>query len=178
MSFHHVAIATRDVDATHAFYTEVMGFELVKAEAAPAPEGGWARHLFYDTGGGECFAVWDIHDDPSIPDDFDASISRGLGLPSWTNHVAFAASDLAALDAAQSRWLDHGYDVLRLDHGWCMSIYIDDPNGIAVEMCCTTAAFTASDRTNAEAVRIADVPPLGEPPVPEIFEAPRAAPVA
>ena len=173
MAFHHVAIATRDLDATHHFYTDVMGFELVKTEVAAAPEGGWARHLFYDTGGGSCLAFWDLHDDPQIPDDFDPSISRGLGLPSWTNHLAFDAPSLAALDAVQQRWLDHGYDVLRLDHGWCESIYIDDPNGIAVEFCCTTAAFTADDRRAAEELRRAVAPPRAEPPTPEILEAAR-----
>ena len=44
---------------------------------------------------------------PSItsrfPADFDPSISRGLGPPSWTNHLAFAASDLDALDTADER---------------------------------------------------------------------------
>ena len=33
MAFHHVAIATRDLDATHRFYSEAMGFELVRVEA-------------------------------------------------------------------------------------------------------------------------------------------------
>jgi catechol 2,3-dioxygenase-like lactoylglutathione lyase family enzyme len=178
MGFHHVAIATNDLEATHRFYTESMGFTLRKVEAAPAPEGGWARHLFYDTGNGECLAVWDIHDDPAIPPDLDPSISRGLGLPSWTNHIAFDAPDLPALDAAQQRWLEHGHDVLRLDHGWCTSIYIDDPNGIAVEFCCTTRAFTEEDCAEAAAQLRAAMPALKEPPAPEIFEAPRPTPVA
>ena len=52
MAFHHVALATRDIDATHRFYTEVMGFTLVKAVVAPTPNGGWARHVFYDTSDG------------------------------------------------------------------------------------------------------------------------------
>jgi catechol 2,3-dioxygenase-like lactoylglutathione lyase family enzyme len=173
MAFHHVAIATRDLDATHAFYGTVMGFDLVKAESAPTPSGGWARHLFYDTGGGECLAIWDIHDDPDVPDDFDPSISRGLGLPSWTNHVAFVAPDLATLDAHQERWLAHGYDVLRIDHGWCTSIYVDDPNGIAVEWCCTTRVFTDADRRDARERLQAASPPLADPPVPEVLEAAR-----
>ena len=178
MAFHHVAIATRDLDATHRFYTEVMGFELVKVEAGPAPEGGWARHLFYDTGGGECLAVWDVHDDPAIPPDFDPSISRGLGLPTWTNHLAFDAPDLAALDAFQQRWLGHGHAVLRIDHGWCTSIYLDDPNGIAVEFCCTTRAFTDDDRHEAEDQRRAAQPTLHEPPIVEVIEAAKPASVA
>lgn len=170
MAFHHVAIATRDLEATHRFYTDVMGFALVKVEAADAPEGGWARHLFYDTGDGTCLAVWDIHDDPAVPDDFDPSISRGLGLPSWTNHLAFGAADLEALDAHQARWRAHGHDVLRIDHGWCSSIYIDDPNGIAVEFCCTTRAFTDEDRRVADELRQVAHPKLAEPPNAEILE--------
>lgn len=169
MAFHHVAIATRDLDATHHFYTEVMGFTLVKVEAGAAPEGGWARHLFYDTGNGECLAIWDINDDPAVPAQFETSISRGLGLPSWTNHIAFNAPDLADLDGAQQRWLDQGYPVLRVNHGWCTSIYIDDPNGIAVEFCCTTQVFTDDDRELAEQLRVADQPPLSDPPIPEII---------
>ncbi|MGZ8763011.1 MAG: VOC family protein, partial [Acidimicrobiia bacterium] len=57
MAFHHVALATRDLPATHAFYTDVMGFTLAKVEAAPTPGGGWARHAFYDTGAG-MIAFW------------------------------------------------------------------------------------------------------------------------
>jgi catechol 2,3-dioxygenase-like lactoylglutathione lyase family enzyme len=174
MGFHHIAIATNDLEATHRFYRDAMGFELVKAEVAPTPEGGWARHLFYDTGDGTCLAIWDIHDDPAVPHDFDPSISRGLGLPTWTNHLAFDAPDLAALDAAQERWLAHGHDVLRIDHGWCTSIYIDDPNGIAVEFCCTTEPFTAADRREADEVREATTPGFTrEPPVPVVIEAQR-----
>ena len=37
MAFHHVALATRDTAATHRFYTEVMGFELVKVVVGPQP---------------------------------------------------------------------------------------------------------------------------------------------
>jgi catechol 2,3-dioxygenase-like lactoylglutathione lyase family enzyme len=50
MGFHHVALATTDLAATHAFYTEAMGFELVKAVVAPTDDpAGWAKHVFYDT---------------------------------------------------------------------------------------------------------------------------------
>ena len=77
MAFHHIALATKDVQATHAFYTEAMGFTLVKVEPIKTESGGWAKHLFYDTGGDGMIAFWDLHDD-SIGDDWDASISRGV----------------------------------------------------------------------------------------------------
>ena len=171
MGFHHVAITTRDADATHAFYTEVMGFGLVRVEAAAGAEGGWERHLFYDTGNGECLAVWELHDNPSVPDEFDPSISRGLGLPTWTNHLAFAVDDLPALVDRRDRWRAQGFDVLQIDHRWCTSIYIDDPNGIAVECCCTTRAFTDADALEADTRRRAAQPTLDTPAAPEVYEA-------
>ena len=52
MGFHHVAVAARDLAATHRFYTEAMGFELVKMSAVTTDHpDGWAKHAFYDTGG-------------------------------------------------------------------------------------------------------------------------------
>jgi len=168
MAFHHVAIATNNLDATHRFYTEVMGFELVKVVVTPTPEGGWARHVFYDTGDG-MIAFWDLHDD-EIPA-FDASISRGLGLPTWTNHLAFDAPTLTDLDAMKRRWLDHEETVAEIDHGWCTSIYTTDPNGVMVEFCTTTKAFTAADRAEAAALLTADTPPL-EPAPDVVFHEP------
>ena len=149
MSFHHVAIATRDIAATHAFYTEVMGFDLVRADAIRTDGGGWARHLFYDTHGQGLIAFWDIHDDENVPEEFEPAISRGLGLPAWTNHLAFDAVDLDGLAEHKRRWLAAGHDVAEIDHGWCTSIYIEDPNGIMVEFCATTQPFTSADRENA-----------------------------
>jgi catechol 2,3-dioxygenase-like lactoylglutathione lyase family enzyme len=162
MGFHHVAIAIRDLDATHRFYTESMGFELVKVVAAPTPDAGWARHLFYDTGGGEMIAFWDLHD-ATYPD-FDPSISRGLGLPEWTNHIAFDAQSLDAFDSARERWLEHGHRVAEIDHGWCRSIYVTDPNEILVEFCVTTRVFSDTDRAEALALLRAEQPPLETAP--------------
>ncbi len=170
MSFHHVAIATRDLDATHRFYTDAMGFELVKVDAIPFMENGWARHLFYDTGNGQMLAIWDLHDE-QLPD-FDPAISTGLGLPNFVNHIAFGGADLDDLDRRKDRWLANGHDVVRIDHGWCTSIYANDPSGIIVEFCTTTRVFTGADHRAAEALRAAVAPEIDrtEPPI-EFFEA-------
>jgi catechol 2,3-dioxygenase-like lactoylglutathione lyase family enzyme len=167
MAFHHLAVATRDLDATHHFYTEAMGFELVNVDVIPYMEHGWARHLFYDTGNGELFAIWDLHD-VSVPD-FDPALSRGLGLPTFVNHIAFAAADLDELDARKDRWLRNGHDVVRIDHGWCVSIYANDPNGTMVEFCCTTRAFTAEDHRTALERLAAQEPSVDRVPPPTEF---------
>jgi catechol 2,3-dioxygenase-like lactoylglutathione lyase family enzyme len=148
MGFHHVAIATRDAKANHEFYSGPMGFRLVRVEVAKSGESGSAKHLFYDTGGGEMIAFWDLHD-PSLPEDWSSAISTGLGLPVWTNHIAFNARDLEDIARRRDRWLDHGVDVMEIDHGWCTSIYAQDPNGILVEFCTTTREFTEVDHEDA-----------------------------
>jgi catechol 2,3-dioxygenase-like lactoylglutathione lyase family enzyme len=167
MAFHHVAITTRDLDATHRFYTEAMGFDLVKVEAAPVTESGWARHIFYDTGNGEMLAVWDIHD--AAVDGYRTEISTGLGLPPWANHIAFNSPDVDDLKLRLERWIDYGLDCVRIDHGWCTSIYTDDPSGITVEFCTSTREMTADDRAEAAELLAAAKPPLGTPPEVEFF---------
>jgi len=170
MAFHHVAIATRDLEATHRFYTEATGFELARVEVIPFMGDGWARHVFYDTGNGEMFAVWDLHS-AELPD-FDPAISRGLGLPTFVNHIAFAAEDLDVLDARKDSWVAHGNDVVRIDHGWCVSVYANDPSGTMVEFCCTTRVFDETDRINAAAAIAADAPPIDKTDFPtEFYEA-------
>jgi catechol 2,3-dioxygenase-like lactoylglutathione lyase family enzyme len=165
MAYHHLAVAVRDMQATHLFYSRAMGFELVKVEMAKTPDDGWAKHFFYDTGEGELMAFWELHDD-SIPKDFETGLSRAAGLPDWVNHVAFRADDLAEIEKCKQRWLDHGYPVVEIDHRWCYSVYTTDPGGTLVEFCTTTGAFSAEDAEIAKrALREDD---LDFAPAPEI----------
>jgi catechol 2,3-dioxygenase-like lactoylglutathione lyase family enzyme len=163
MGYHHVALATRDMVATDVFYTRAMGFRLVKVEVARTPGGGFAKHFFYDTGRDAMVAFWELHDD-TIPENFETAISEGLGLPAWVNHIAFAGRDRGDLDARCERLLTHGYDVIEIDHGWCESIYATDPNGILVEFCITTAAFSEEDSAIARRALTDAHPPVAEPP--------------
>jgi catechol 2,3-dioxygenase-like lactoylglutathione lyase family enzyme len=151
MGMHHMAFATRDVRATHRFYSGAMGFELVKVEVTPMGEGGgFAKHLFYSTGSerDQLLAFWDL-EGAKLPGEWSADISRGLGLPRGLNHLAFSAESLDDIAKRRERWLAHGHDVMEIDHGWCTSIYTEDPNGIVVEFCVLTKAFTQQDRETA-----------------------------
>lgn len=165
MPYHHLAVATHDMRATDLFYSRAMKFDLVKVEIAKTPDGGWAKHFFYDTGAGELMAFWELHD-PSLPQDFTAGLSEAAGLPPWVNHVAYGASDLEDIEVRKQRWLKHGYDVLEIDHDWCYSIYTTDPNGTLVEFCLTTATFTEDDaRIAREAIVRDDLDFAAEPTI-------------
>jgi catechol 2,3-dioxygenase-like lactoylglutathione lyase family enzyme len=168
MGFHHVALATPDLARTHSFYTEAMGFELVKVATGASPEGGWAKHVFYDIGDGDMIAFWELHGDyPAV----DGGMSRGVGLPDWVNHLAFRAVDGEHLEVAKKRWLGLGIDVLELDHGFCRSIYTNDVNGTLVEWCMDTKGLDDDDRREAAKVLLQAEPELEPGPTGDFHEA-------
>ena len=166
MGVHHIALATPALAATDRFYTEAMGFELVKCVVGPTPEGGWARHVFYRNpdvadGAPGMIAFWDLHGDyPPI----DGGMSRSVGLPEWVNHLAFHATDPEDLERRRARWLDLGLEVLDVHHGFCRSVYTHDPNGTLVEWCCDLRELDDRDRAEARAAITAEHPAMEDPP--------------
>jgi catechol 2,3-dioxygenase-like lactoylglutathione lyase family enzyme len=158
MGFHHLALAVKDIEKTHRFYTEAMGFTLAKVEVVPK-EGGVARHVFYSTGAArdQLFAVWD-YSGVRMEGELNTDISRGLGLGLGVNHVAFTASSLEDLKQRRERWLAAGHDVTEIDHGWVHSIYTLDPDGIMVEFAVLTRDFTDEDAEEALALLRAKSP--------------------
>lgn len=168
MPFHHVALITSDLAATHRFYTEAMGFTLAKVVVGPTEnQGGWARHVFYDTGEG-LMAFWELHDDalPTV----DPALSTGIGLPAWVNHLAFAAG-ADGLGPHLARWLAVGIDVVEVDHGFCRSIYATDPNGTLVEWCHDTRPLDGTDRAEAEALLFDPSPRMDPDPTVRVHSA-------
>ncbi|NND67614.1 MAG: VOC family protein [Halioglobus sp.] len=164
MGYHHLALACKDINAIHEFYEGVMGFDLVKVEVGPVPEGGWAKHFFYRMeDDSKYIAFWEMHDVPGA-DNFETNISKAAGLPDHMNHIAFDAADMAELQMRKQQWLGAGLQVLEIDHNWCYSIYTKDPNDNLVEFCITTAESTAGDREAALAALTAKEPEFSPPP--------------
>jgi catechol 2,3-dioxygenase-like lactoylglutathione lyase family enzyme len=154
---HHVAYATRDVEATYAFYSGTLGLPLVHTENHRQGD-GWFRHFFFDIGGGECLAFFEVSDVGEKPE-YGTQVSLGLGLPIWVNHLAFRLDSEDELDAMTQRLKSRGLEQLRqIDHGWCKSLYLVDPNGIMVEFCVTTDA-AAFAQTEVQALRLLRTPP-------------------
>ena len=165
MSYHHIGIAVKDIDKAHAFYTKAMGFKLVKAVKRLALEGGWTKHIFYDIGDGELFAIWDLRGMRGVAlndEDWRGGMSTGVGLPFWINHIAFDCKDEAGLEVAKKRWLDNGYHVSEIDHEFIRSIYTIDPDGTLVEFTYDTVPLNEQDVEEAHRL-LADNNPATEP---------------
>jgi catechol 2,3-dioxygenase-like lactoylglutathione lyase family enzyme len=155
MAFHHVAIAVKNPERAHKFYTEAMGFRLVKIVKRQTPDGGWTKHIFYDTGNGELFAIWDLRGIEGVvveQDGWRGGMSTGAGLPYWVNHLAFDCKDIGGLEFAKQRWIDHGYHVSEVKHEFIHSIYTRDPDGTLVEFTYDTQPLGEADVEEALAL--------------------------
>jgi catechol 2,3-dioxygenase-like lactoylglutathione lyase family enzyme len=124
----HLALVTKDMDATVRFWHGVLDARLVVAFATPD-----FRHYFFEIAPGNTVAFFEYRSTEPL-DQF----AKPAGIPyrhaSQFDHLSLALDDEAALLALQSRLKDHGCEVTTVvDHQFVHSIYFTDPNGIALE---------------------------------------------
>ena len=144
--FSHIGLSTLDLDKTRDFYENVLGFTPVRCDIIKVKEGGQIRHIFFDTGRDQLIAFMEARGVPGVPAEYDAGITRGLGVPSAFYHFAFEAGSEAALEDKRKELLASGIDVTEVvDHDWAKSIYFKDPNGIQLEYCCFTRNLNDND---------------------------------
>ena len=144
--FSHIGLSTRNLDATRDFYERVLGFKAVRCDIIKVPEGGQIRHIFFDAGRDQLIAFMEPQGVPGIPEDYDAGINDGLGVPGSFYHFAFEAGSETALETKRQELLSKGVNVTDIvDHEWAKSIYFRDPNGISLEYCCLTRDVGTAD---------------------------------
>jgi catechol 2,3-dioxygenase-like lactoylglutathione lyase family enzyme len=122
---HHVTAITRDLEATTAFYRDVLGLTLVREEANPDDPG--ARHFWFGEADGRAGTLVSFLEYPDLE-----SAPVGVG---GTHHFALAVGSDEELDA----WVDYlrSRDVECtdvLDRGTFRSVYLRDPDGRIVEI--------------------------------------------
>lgn len=146
--FSHIGLSTLDLDRTRKFYEDVLGFRPVRCDIINVKEGGKIRHIFFDTGRDQLIAFMEAREVPGIPAEYDAGITRGLGVPSMFYHFAFEIGTETALRAKREELIAKGVEVGEVvDHDWSKSIYFKDPNGLQLEYCCYTRELNQDDAT-------------------------------
>ena len=149
--FSHIGLSTLDLDRTRAFYEGILGFKAVVADTMRVREGGSLRHIFFDVGRDQLLAFMEARDVPGVPEDYDAGINRGLGVPAAFYHFAFEAGSEAVLANKRDELRAKGVDVSDvIDHGWAKSVYFRDPSGVSLEYCCLTRDLLADDAVMQE----------------------------
>ena len=145
--FNHIDLGTKDMEATRAFYEDVLGFPLVRADLIDIVGKGTMKHFFFDLGHGQLIGFMSGEDVQGFPRDFDTSINKGLGLPPGVYHFAFDAETEADLERMKHHLVSSGVEVNGpVNHeGWSKSIYFRDPNGLQLEVCHLLRPFNADD---------------------------------
>lgn len=129
---HHTAYVTKDLEATRAFYEDVIGLPLIATYCEADELFGKLRvycHCFFGLGDGSALAFFQFADasdqaefGPEMPD-------------SPFHHIALHV-DAETQAALEQRIAERGYrepDTYVLEHGYCRSVYIKDPNGMILE---------------------------------------------
>jgi len=129
---HHTAYVTKDQEATRAFYEDVLGFPLLATWSEADELFGKLRvycHTFFGLADGSALAFFQFAD-KSDQDEFDPALA-----PSPFRHIALRveADGQAELERRlkAANWKPEGTYVL--EHGYCRSLYTEDPNGMLLE---------------------------------------------
>jgi glyoxylase I family protein len=129
---HHTAYTTKDMEKTRAFYEEVIGLPLVATWSESDDMFGKVRtycHCFFGLGDGGALAFFQFAD----KDDERTFCPPVVETP--FHHIALKV-DHETQEAIAKRIKAAGYkepDTFVLEHGYCRSLYIKDPNGMIVE---------------------------------------------
>lgn len=132
---HHTAYVTQSLADTRTFYEDLLGLPLMATWCEADELFGKLRtycHCFFGLADGSALAFFQFA---------EASDQAEFGpkMPSSPFHHIALNVDRATQDAVAQRLGKAGYTAPKtyvLEHGYCRSLYVEDPNGMLVEMTC------------------------------------------
>jgi catechol 2,3-dioxygenase-like lactoylglutathione lyase family enzyme len=129
---HHTAYVTRDQEATRAFYEDILGFPLLATWSEADELFGAVRvycHTFFGLADGSALAFFQFADEAD-QDLFDPALA-----PSPFRHIAMKvdADGQAEIERRLIAATWKPTQTYVLEHGYCRSLYTEDPNGMLLE---------------------------------------------
>ena len=122
----HLAMATRDIDATIRFWRDLLGMRLVAGLGRPG-----YRHYFFEISDHDMIAFFEWPDVDKIPEKDHGVPVKG---PLVFDHVSFEVESDEVLWELKDRFEAADIWVSEvIDHGFIHSIYAFDPNNIPIE---------------------------------------------
>jgi catechol 2,3-dioxygenase-like lactoylglutathione lyase family enzyme len=127
---HHHAVRTDDMELTRHFYEDIVGMPMVAAHKESLDPTSNRRapflHCFFEMGDGGCLAFFQFLPDamgpaPQLPPD------------GFDHHIAVSMPDFDDIAALKARLDESGHANCGIDHGFCYSLYVRDPNGMLIE---------------------------------------------
>lgn len=128
----HLVLTVRDIDASHRFFTEVLGFEQCGQFESPYFKDVDMRFYRGAPDRHHDFALIQSNDVASQPPVVDYEV---FGPRVGLNHLAISYDDRATWLAQLQKLQELGVHVLlRGNHGMTHSAYIQDPDGHGIEV--------------------------------------------
>jgi catechol 2,3-dioxygenase-like lactoylglutathione lyase family enzyme len=129
---HHTAYVTRDLEATRKFYEDVIGMPLIATWCESDELFGRTRtycHTFFGMADGGALAFFQF-ENPQDQEEFGPKMPA-----SPFHHIALAvnADTQAAIEKRIAAAGIRPPDTYVLEHGYCRSVYVKDPNGMILE---------------------------------------------
>jgi glyoxylase I family protein len=128
---HHAAYVCRDLEQTRKFYEDVLGWPLVAAWRECDKVFGenelYYCHLFFQIADGGALAFFHFAD-PKQHEKF-----AHYGPHSPFVHLALKIADADGQREIERRLQTAGHETMVIDHGYCVSLYVTDPNGLNLE---------------------------------------------
>jgi glyoxylase I family protein len=130
--FHHHAFRTMDMEATRKFWEDILGCPLigtfVELVDPVTEEPSNYIHCFFEMADGSAMAFFQFQEDMYPP-----SKIQGNQDP-FDHHLALEVQGKDEVFAYRDKLEAAGYPHMLIDHGYCYSIYMHDPNGMQVEL--------------------------------------------
>lgn len=133
---HHLAISTNDMKSQIAFFTDVLGMELVALYWMHGVEGAWHGFLKLNDNSAVAFVFTkDVPSKETIMGTTHAGEPGNASAPGTMQHVAFNADTYEELLNLRDRIRSRGVPVFGpLRHGFCSSIYFAGPENLTLEV--------------------------------------------
>lgn len=144
---HHTAYVAKDLEETRAFYEDVLGLPLLATWCEKDILFGKERtyaHVFFGLADGSALAFFQFAD-PADQAEF------GPEMPASPFHHIALQVDKQTQDELEARIAAAGIEpptTYVLEHGYCRSVYVTDPNGMIIEFTCDEPSAREQDAAN------------------------------
>jgi catechol 2,3-dioxygenase-like lactoylglutathione lyase family enzyme len=145
---HHTAYVSKDLEKTRAFYEDLIGLPLAATWRESDELFGAVRtycHCFFELEDGSALAFFQFVDErdqalfgPDMPS--SPFVHIALNVDADTQAAVAARLEVAGYRAPETYVLEHGY---------CRSLYVKDPNGMIVELTCDAPEAVRADVVEA-----------------------------
>jgi glyoxylase I family protein len=131
LRLHHAAYVCRDLEQTRKFYEDTLGWPLVAAwrecDKVFGEDELYYCHLFFQIADGGALAFF------HFADKRQHEKFAHYGPHSPFVHLALKLGDAQGQEEIQRRLEAGGYETMVINHGYCVSLYVTDPNGLNLE---------------------------------------------